>query len=58
MTKVVIVVHDGRVESVYTRNKNIEAEIIDLDTQDPDERCELDKRLVAIETSKTYQDIL
>ena len=58
MTNVVIVVRDGRVESVYSRNKNIDIELLDLDTQDLDEREELEKRLSAIENSKTYKDIL
>lgn len=34
MTNVVVVVKDGRVEQVYCRNKNIEIEIFDMDTQD------------------------
>jgi len=58
MTNVIIIIHDGRVESVYTRNKNIEVEILDLDTQDIDEEKELKHRLSEIEKSKSYKDIL
>lgn len=58
MTNVVIVVRDGRVESVYTRNKNIEIELLDLDTQDLEERDVLEARLSIIENTKTYKDIL
>lgn len=58
MTNVVIVVEDGRVTEVYSRNKNIEIELIDLDTQDSDELKEKQNRLKEIENSKTYKDIL
>ncbi len=58
MTKVIVVIEDGMVTGVYTRNKNVEVEILDLDTQSLDELKEMRKRLDAIETSKTYKDIL
>lgn len=58
MTNVVIVVEDGRVTEVYSRNKNIEIELIDLDTQDSEELKEKQRRLKEIENSKTYKDIL
>ena len=58
MTKVVGVVEDGMVTGVYTRNKNVEVEVLDLDTQSLDELKEMRKRLDAIEKSKTYKDIL
>lgn len=35
--KVTIIVKDGRVESVYSTEKNIDVEIIDLDTEDNEE---------------------
>ena len=57
MTKVIVVVEDGMVTSVYTRNKDIEVEILDFDTLEDDELKELRKRLDAIEKSKTYKDI-
>ena len=59
MTKVIVVVEGGMVTSVYTRNKNIEVEILDFDTQsfEDDELKEMRKRLDAIEKSKTYKDI-
>ena len=46
------------VESVYCRNKNVLAEVIDLDTQDTDELDEAEKRLAAVENAKSYKDIL
>jgi len=58
MSKVIVVVNGGRVESVYTRNKDIEVEIIDLDTQDESEEKVFTKRLSQIENSKSYKDIL
>lgn len=58
MTNIVIVVENGRVTEVYSRNKNIEIELIDLDTQDNEELKEKQKRLKEIENSKTYKDIL
>ena len=57
MTKVIVVVNDGMVESVYTRNKNIDLEVIDLDSQDAQEARESEKRLAEIERSKSYRDI-
>lgn len=58
MTKVIIVVRDGMVESVFSRNKNVVAEVVDLDTEDEDELNEAEKRLAAVEDSKSYRDIL
>lgn len=58
MTNVIVVVEGGRVTEVYSRNKNIEIELIDLDTQDSDELKEKQHRLKEIENSKTYKDIL
>ncbi|ADL36079.1 hypothetical protein bpr_II141 (plasmid) [Butyrivibrio proteoclasticus B316] len=59
MTKVIVVVEGGMVTSVYTRNKNIDVEVLDFDTQsfEDDELKEMRKRLDAIEKSKTYKDI-
>ena len=45
-------------KTLYSRNKNIEIELIDLDTQDSDELKEKQHRLKEIENSKTYKDIL
>ena len=58
MTNIAIVIRNGRVESVYTRNKKIEIEVLDLDTQDYNEKKVLKHRLSQIENSKTYKDIL
>ena len=40
MEKVVIVVKDGMVQSVYGKKPyNYDVEILDLDTRNPDEEC-------------------
>lgn len=59
MTKVIVVVKDGMVTSVYTRNKNVEVEVLGFDSDcfEDDENKALRKRLDAIEKSKTYKDI-
>lgn len=58
MTNVIIVVKDGRVEEVFCRNKNVEVEVLDMDTQDPDELKERTARYENIRKSKSYKDIL
>jgi hypothetical protein len=58
MSKVIVVVNRGRVESVYARNKDIEVEVLDMDSMDPDEIKDREKRLKAVENSKSYKDIL
>lgn len=59
MTKVIVVVEGGMVINVYTRNKNIDVEVLDFDRQsfEDDELKEMRKRLDTIEKSKTYKDI-
>ena len=58
MTKVIIVVQNGLVESVYARNKDVEVGLLDMDAQDPDELKKREKRLAAVEKSKSYRNIL
>lgn len=58
MTNVVIVVKDGRVEQAYARNKNIEVEVLDMDTQDIDDLQQLEWRFKRIETAKSYKPLL
>ncbi len=49
MEEIVIVVKDGRVEEVYASCPNkFDAEVIDLDTQDPEEELVLLDRLQTI----------
>lgn len=59
MTKVIVVVKGGMITNVYTRNKNVEVEILDFDSDcnDDAEIKALHKRLDAIENSETYKDI-
>ena len=58
MTNVVVVVEGGVVRRILTRNRSIQIEVIDLDTGDDDkEYRKNEKRLNAIENSKTYKDI-
>lgn len=58
MTKVAIVVKDGRVQEVLTRNKNIEIELLDLDDQDIENLKIKEKRYEKIQMSKSYKNIL
>lgn len=58
MSKVIITVKDGRVQEVYSRNKNIDVEVIDFDTQNPDELKSVEKRYEQILKAKSYKDIL
>ena len=58
MTNVVVVVKDGRVEQVYCRNKNIEVEILDMDTQDIDDLEQLKWRLKQIQSTKYYKELI
>lgn len=59
MTKVIIVVEGGVVTNVYTRNKNIDVEILDFDSDcfEDDEVKALRKRINTIKKSKIYKDI-
>ena len=58
MTNVVIVIEGGMVQYVYTRNKNIRVEVIDLDVNgDEDAERFNTRRLSEIENSKSYKDI-
>lgn len=58
MTNVVIIVKDGRVEEALCRNKNVKVEILDMDTQDPEELQQLERRLNEIHKTKSYRDIM
>lgn len=56
-TNVVIVVEDGMVIEVLCRNKNVQVEVIDLDTTDSEELKEKDKRIEALHKCKSYKNI-
>ena len=58
MTNVVIVVKDGRVEQAYCRNKNVEVEVLDMDTQDIDDLEQIEWRLKQIQNAKSYKELL
>lgn len=58
MSKIIIVVRRGMVESVFSRRKDIEVEVVDFDTEDPDELKVVERRYAAIENSKSYKDIM
>lgn len=58
MTKVVIIVKNGLIEQVYCRNKNIEVEILDMDTQDLDTCKEREQRLKQIKKANSYKELL
>lgn len=58
MTNVVIVVKNGMIEQAYSRNKNVEVEIIDMDTQNADDLTFRKYRLKQIENAKSYKELL
>ena len=58
MTNVVIVVKDGRVEQAYCRSKNVEVEVLDMDTQDIDDLEQREWRLKQIQNAKSYKELL
>ena len=58
MTNVVIVVKNGMIEQVYSRNKNVEVEILDMDTQNADDLVFREYRLKQIENAKSYKELL
>ena len=60
MTKVIIEVSGGVVQAVYTRNKNIEIELVDWDNAaaDPEYEQECESVMERISKSKQYKDIL
>lgn len=58
MTNIVVVIKDGRVEEILSRNKNIQIEILDMDTQDDNDLQGKERRLKEIHNSKSYKDIM
>lgn len=58
MTNVVVVVKDGKVEEAYCRNKNVEVEVLDMDTQDIEDLEQREWRLKQIKNAKSYKNIL
>ena len=58
MTNVVIVVEQGIVKQVYSRNKNVEIELLDLDTNYETTYKNIKDRIKKIEDSKSYKPLL
>lgn len=58
MTNVVVVVRNGMVEQAYCRSKEVEVEVLDMDTQDLDELEQREWRLKQIKKSKSYKEKL
>ena len=52
MKRVVVLVEDGRVQNIYS-DEELDIEIIDLDTQDPDDYEERLERLEEVEEDTT-----
>lgn len=57
MKNIVIVVEDGIVQSVYADFGDVDVEIVDFDTEDPDEMKEAQGRLDEIEDDKSLTEI-
>lgn len=58
MTNVVVVVKNGKIEQAYCRNKNVEVEVLDMDTQDVDDLENREWRLEQIQKAKSYKELL
>ena len=57
MKNIVIVVEEGIVQSVYADFEDVDVEIVDFDTEDPDELEEAQDRLDEIEDDKSLTEI-
>lgn len=57
MKNIVIVVEEGIVQSVYADFGDVDVEIVDFDTEDPDELEEAQDRLDEIEDDKSLTEI-
>ena len=57
MKNICIIVEDGMVQTVYSTSKDIDVEVIDLDTTDWKEEEELRQRVDQIENMKSYKHI-
>lgn len=57
MKNIVIVVEEGIVQSVYADFGDVAVEIVDFDTEDPDELEEAQDRLDEIEDDKSLTEI-
>lgn len=58
MTSVVIIKENGKVQGVFCRNKNVEAEVLDFDIDDKAKLSEYKKRRRQVMKAATYNDIL
>jgi len=57
MKNIVIVVEEGIVQSVYADFGDVDVEIVDFDTEDPDELEEVQDRLDEIENDNSLTEI-
>lgn len=56
MNKVVIVVRGGRVDEVLTNDRDLDVEILDMDTQDPEKYDEMVERYEEITKEPAYHE--
>lgn len=57
MSKIAIIVEGGMVRDVISTNADDEIEVIDFDTQDPDELDEAESRLDEIRKDDSYKSV-
>ena len=57
MKKIIITVHGGMVQEVFSTDHSIDVEILDFDTQDNSELEELDVRYKEIQKDKSYKNV-
>ena len=57
MSKIAVVVEGGMVRDVISTNADDKIEVIDFDTQDPDELDEAESRLDEIRKDDSYKSV-
>ena len=58
MTNVVVIIKDVAIQEILCRNKNVQIEVLDLDTQDMDDLEQRAWRLNQIHKCKSYKNII
>lgn len=56
MNKKIIVVKGGRVDEVLTNDRDLDVEILDMDTQDPDKYDKMVERYEEIAKATAYHE--
>jgi len=57
MSRIVVVVEGGVVQSIYATNKEVDVEVIDCDTDDPEHGEEIDKALAQLKKDYDSEEL-